>query len=109
MPSLVLLLLYLRRKDPGDSGLCGLCGEGGQCFPGSSSLSLVVTAASESRLTHMDGLELLRGDGHPGGMSKPSRLPQIGESEVCLSAVCLYLWKTPSGGHLEIKAYCFPL
>lgn len=73
------------------------------------SLSLVVTAASESRLTHMDGLELLRGDGDPGGMSKPSRLPQIGESEACLSAVCLYLWKNPSGGHLEIKAYCFPL
>lgn len=63
MPSLVLMLLYLRRKDPGDSGLCGLCGDGGQCVPGSSSLSLVVTMVSESRLTHRDGLELVRGDG----------------------------------------------
>lgn len=91
MPSLVLVMLYLRRKDPGDSGLCGLCGDGGQCVPGSSSLSLVVTMASESRLTHRDGLELVLGDGDPGDRLKPSRLPQIGESEACLSAVFLYL------------------
>lgn len=97
MPSLVLVLLSLRTKGPGDSGLCGLCGDGGQCFPGSSSLSLVVTVASESRLTHRDGLELVRGDGNPGGQSEPFHLPQIVESEACLSAVCLYLWKIHLG------------
>lgn len=101
------MLPYLRKKDPGDSGLCGLCGYGGHCFPGRSSLSLVVTMASESRLTHRDGLELVHGNGDPGGQSKPFHLLYIGESEACLSAVCLYLWKIHLGVILKLRLIVF--